>query len=103
MMLTSFAASAVSLTAFTPGELWPDDQGVPINAHGGGMLFHKGVYYWFGEHKIEGKAGNVAQVGVSVYSSRDLYNWKNEGVALAVSGTPGDPLEKGCIIERPKV
>ena len=92
-----------SLDAFSPGELWPDDQGIHINAHGGGILLHEGVYYWFGEHKIEGKAGNVAHVGVSVYSSRDLYNWKREGVALAVSETLGDPLEKGCIIERPKV
>ena len=24
--------------AFTPGELWPDNNGVHINAHGGGIL-----------------------------------------------------------------
>ena len=32
----------------------PDDtSGVPINAHGGGMLYRKGVYDWFGEFKTD--------------------------------------------------
>ena len=89
--------------AFTPGEIWPDDQGVHINAHGGGVLFHDGVYYWFGEHKIAGRGGNSAQVGVSCYSSKTLYDWKNEGVALAVEESNRSEITKGCIIERPKV
>lgn len=86
-----------------PGALWPDDQGVHINAHGGGVLFHEGLYYWFGEHKVEGDRGNRAHVGVSGYSSDDLYNWKNEGTALAVHEDTGSRLVEGCIIERPKV
>ena len=55
--------------SFQPGKLWPDNNGIHINAHGGGMLFREGKYYWFGEHKIEGDAGNRAQVGVHCYSS----------------------------------
>ena len=74
-----------------------------INAHGGGILLHDGVYYWFGEHKVEGEAGNRAQVGVHVYSSSDLYNWKDEGIALAVSDDPTSDITRGSIIERPKV
>ena len=88
---------------FRPGELWLDNNGVHINAHGGGVLFHAGVYYWFGEHKIAGEAANVAHVGVHVYSSTDLYNWKDEGIALAVSEDPQSPITRGCILERPKV
>ena len=88
---------------FRPGELWPDNNGVHINAHGGGVLFHEGVYYWFGEHKIAGEAGNAAHVGVHVYSSRDLFNWCDEGIALAVSDDPKSPITRGCILERPKV
>ena len=42
---------------FRPGALWPDDHGTHINAHGGGVMWHAGVYYWFGEHKIAGEAG----------------------------------------------
>ena len=91
------------IKSFRPGELWSDNNGVHINAHGGGVLFHSGVYYWFGEHKIEGEAGNAAHVGVHVYSSTDLYNWKDEGIALAVSDDPQSPITRGCILERPKV
>jgi hypothetical protein len=89
--------------AFHPGQLWLDNNGVHINAHGGGVLFHDGIYYWFGEHKVAGEKGNKAYVGVACYSSKDLYNWNNEGIALAVSKDPNHPLAEGCIIERPKV
>lgn len=99
----SFVSIRMSLTSFKPGQLWPDNNGVHINAHGGGILFHEGAYYWFGEHKIAGEAGNLAHVGVHVYSSTDLYNWRDEGVALAVSDDPGSPIVRGCILERPKV
>jgi hypothetical protein len=88
---------------FRPGELWPDTDGVPINAHGGGFLFRSGKYYWFGEFKTEGTGGNAANVGISVYSSRDLHHWKNGGIALKVSDDPGSDIVKGCILERPKV
>ena len=90
-------------TEFASGDLWPDERGTPINAHGGGILFHQNVYYWFGEHKIAGEAGNLAHVGVHGYSSSDLYNWKDEGIALAVSDDPGSEITKGCVLERPKV
>jgi len=90
-------------TSFNPGKLWLDTDGEHINAHGGGFLFYDNKYYWFGEHKISGKEGNKAMVGVRVYSSKDLYNWKNEGVALQVSNDLNSKLIKGCIIERPKV
>ncbi len=90
-------------TSFRPGQIWPDSNGVHINAHGGGVLFHDGVYFWFGEHKIAGAAGNAAHVGVHVYSSRDLGNWRDEGIALAVSDDPQSPIACGCILERPKV
>lgn len=86
---------------FRPGKLWFDTEGDLINAHGGGILYHQGVYYWYGEHK--GEESCAAYVGVTCYSSRDLYNWKNEGVAFSVSQTPGTPTESGCILERPKV
>jgi hypothetical protein len=89
--------------SFHPGAIWPDDHGVHINAHGGGILFQNGVYYWFGEHKIAGSAGNTAHVGVHCYSSTDLYNWKEKGIALSVSDDPASDLAKGCILERPKV
>lgn len=96
------------------GAVWRDTNGRPINAHGGGILFHKGTYYWYGELK-EGRTylpkvnqswggTRVLAGGVSVYSSKDLLTWKNEGVALAT--TPEDPdhdLAPENVLERPKV
>lgn len=90
-------------TQFAPGAVWPDDTGTHINAHGGGILLDEGVFYWFGEHKIAGDAGNVAHVGVHGYSSTDLYNWKDAGIALSVSEDPTSEIADGCILERPKV
>ena len=52
---------------------------------------------------IEGKIGNTAQVGVHLYSSSNLYNWKDEGIVFKVNHDKGSEIEKGCIIERPKV
>lgn len=98
---TSSVNSQNKYATFTPGEVWEDNQGVHVNAHGGGILFHEGTYYWFGEHK--GERSNAAFVGVTCYSSTDLYNWKNEGVALKVSDDEQSPIVKGSTIERPKV
>ncbi len=91
------------LSTFYPGAIWPDTSGTHINAHGGGLLHHDGVTYWFGEHKIEGRAGNRAMVGVHCYASQDLYNWEDQGIALAISDDPDSDIVKGCVIERPKV
>jgi hypothetical protein len=88
------------LNSFKPGELWKDTDGTHINAHGGGLLYKDGMYYWFGEHK---GTTNDARVGVMCYSSKDLYNWKNEGVAFSVSKDPNSEVTSGSIIERPKV
>jgi hypothetical protein len=89
--------------SFNPGEIWKDTDGVHINAHGAGILTEGNTYYLFGEHKIEGAKGNQSWVGVRVYSSKDLYNWKNEGVALKVTKDPASKLIEGSVIERPKV
>jgi hypothetical protein len=88
---------------FSPGEIWADNRGVPLNAHGGGVLRHEGIYYWFGEHKGEGEAGGRAETGVHVYASDDLCRWRDEGIALAVSNDAASEIARGCILERPKV
>lgn len=100
--LTFLSAQSSSLTydSFSPGEIWKDTDGTHINAHGGGFLFMDGTYYWYGEHK--GKSSK-AKVGIMVYTSDDLYNWKNEGVALSVSKDPDSEITSGSVMERPKV
>lgn len=83
---------------FYPGKLWVDQNGNHINAHGGGILYHEGTYYWYGE-----KRGTTESLGINVYSSQDLYNWKFEGLALAQSSDEQSPIAEGSIMERPKV
>ena len=104
LFLSALSCTDRRLKSFTPGAIWPDSRGVHINAHGGGILLDDGMYYWYGEHKTEGEGGNVANVGIRCYSSRDLYNWKDEGIVLSVMPEhSGSDIEKGCIMERPKV
>ena len=103
-ILSVSIGNAQEYTSFNPGEIWKDDQGTHINAHGGGVLYHDGIYYWYGEHKTSGRGGNRAQVGVSCYASTDLYNWEDKGIALPVDAEgSGSDIEKGSVIERPKV
>lgn len=93
--------NAARLNSFRPGDTWLDTEGQVINAHGGGFYVENGVYYWFGE--LKGQDG-LARAGISLYSSTDLYNWRNEGLVLAVDKTnPDSDIAEGAIIERPKV
>ncbi len=110
--LTLSAPAAVP--EFLPGEVWRDTAGQPINAHGGGVLYHNGVYYWYGELK-EGRTylpkvnqawggTRVVAGGVSCYASTNLYDWNNEGVALPSDArNPENDLACENVIERPKV
>lgn len=91
-------AQKVKYDNIEPDRIWLDNNGDTINAHGGNLLFVKGIYYWYGE-----KRGAAHSGGVNVYSSKDLYNWKFEKLALATSSTIGSDIETGCIMERPKV
>lgn len=88
-----------------PAQEWSDNKGKPINAHGGGILFYHGVYYWYGEHKIDGKSeADLADGGIHCYSSTDLMNWTDAGIVLGVDyNNAAVDLQYGCILERPKV
>lgn len=96
-----------------PGAVWPDTDGKPVNAHGGGVLFHEGSYYWYGEIK-QGKTylpdcnkswggTRVDVAGVSCYSSKDLSTWKNEGNVLPAAADEASDLHTKKVLERPKV
>ncbi len=98
-------SNAQKKSVFSPAKVWFDNKGLPINAHGGGVIFHEGMYYWYGEHKLEGKSeAKFADGGIHCYASKDLLNWKDKGVVLGVDfkDTTTD-LTYGCILERPKV
>jgi hypothetical protein len=96
---------AAALTDITPGQIWPDNNGIHINAHGGGILFFNGLYYWHGEYNIIGKAEkDTSDGGVACYTSSDLINWNNAGLVLSVDyNNLNSDIAYGCIFERPKV
>ena len=117
LSLQGLTQTSVNIPAKIPpminGEVWKDSKGNQINAHGGGIMLHKGIYYWFGEIK-KGKTWlvpnqqwedyRVPAGGVSCYSSKDLIHWKYQGVALkTVVGNPSHDLDTSKVIERPKV
>jgi len=84
---------------FRPGVPWLDTDGQHINCHGGGILYETNTFYWFGE--LRGSRGQLP--AVSVFSSKDLYHWKNEGAALTRLEDTNSVLARGCVVERPKV
>ena len=98
---------------FVPGEVWLDDEKNAINAHGGGLLYHDGTYYWYGEYKQgttvlpEGATWECYRTdvtGVSCYSSEDLLNWHFEGLALKAETKDSlHDLHPTKVVERPKV
>lgn len=98
---------------FYPGRLWLDTDGNAIQAHGGGIMFDEKseTYYWYGENK-DGEtyhthkkgAARVDIIGVSCYSSKDLWTWTNEGIVLPGEETnTTHDLHKSNVLERPKV
>lgn len=97
-----------------PGTVWKDTDGNPINAHGGGILYHEGTYYWYGECKGDStyrldwvktwECWRADAGGVACYSSKNLLDWKFEGIALPpVVGDADSDLHPSQVIERPKV
>ena len=114
LALVATHAAESALNQFAPGQIWRDTDGHPINAHGGGILFHQGIYYWYGEAKTgrtflpdSNKSWGGTRVdvtGVSCYSSTNLYDWKNEGlVLLPEPKAPEHDLHPSKVVERPKV
>lgn len=66
-----------------PGKVWFDTNGERIQAHGAGVFYEDGVYYWIGEDKSHTtKRGKIWTWGIHCYSSTDLCNWKDEGLIV---------------------
>ncbi len=97
VVATAFAQES----AFVNGQPWPDVAGRHINAHGGCVIQHDGNYYWYGEQRPD--RGYTMDGGIAVYSSTDLRHWTDCGLALRTSPEVGSDIERGCIMERPKV
>ena len=91
--------------AIYPGQPWLDTKGERIQAHGGGVFYENGVYYWYGENKehTDGKNG-VWTWGIKVYSSADLCNWTDMGYLIPpVLDDPNSALFPAKRVDRPHI
>jgi hypothetical protein len=67
---------------------WTDVQGTHISCHDGGVTRVGDTYYWYGTsyegnpQGIWGRRAAHLQKGFNVYSSKNLVDWKHEGVCL---------------------
>ncbi len=87
----------------------PDADGRHVNAHGGCVIAHDGQWLWYGEARPE---RGFTSLGVSLYTAPMTENtpatlsslcWKSHGVVLSVVDDTASLIQRGCIIERPKV
>jgi hypothetical protein len=83
-----------------PGITFKDTDGNLMDAHGGGIIKVCDTYYLHGEYFLSTTTDNDFN-GFSMYSSKDMATWKNEGIILPqqASGQLG-PNRKG---ERPHI
>ena len=102
------------MKSFLHGEInefidWHDTDGNIINASDGGIIYAEGKYHWYGMAfrplPMDGgpNGGQMTDMGVVMYESADLMNWKYEGVILEVSTDPKSELFAPLRFERPKI
>ncbi|HEX9060899.1 MAG TPA: dockerin type I domain-containing protein, partial [Clostridia bacterium] len=89
---------AASVTSIKSGVTWYDNNGKPVNAHGGGIWCENGKYYLYGEYC---SAGSELFTSVAMYSSTDLMNWTFEREILTVQA--GGELGPNRIGQRPHI
>jgi hypothetical protein len=93
-----FCIAAHPAETIKPGEVWPDDRGEHIQAHGGGVIQLGRTFYWFGEDRRQNLDRRSCHV--SCYSSTNLVDWFFCNDVLNMTApTNFDRL----VLERPKV
>jgi hypothetical protein len=88
-----------------PGQVWLDANGNRIHAHGGSIFYLEGTYYWYGENKEKTTGeSDIWHWGVRCYTSKDLYNWVDQGVIIPAR--PEDTtssLHPSAYMDRPHI
>ncbi len=70
-------------TSYTSGQFYYDTFSKYIESHSGDIRFFNGKWYWYGQIQNTNPP-EFESVGISVYSSTDLMNWKDEGAAFYI-------------------
>jgi hypothetical protein len=90
---------AAQSNSINPGDVWLDNRGQHIQAHGGGVIQLGDTFYWFGEDRTRGQ--DRSRRNVSCYSSTDLVHWTFRNQVLKLSNP--EQFNPGWVLERPKV
>lgn len=95
----------VTYNSIKPGKVWLDTEGKPIQAHGFQITCIGDTYYWYGENKADALLGTTRMFGgVRCYSSKDFYNWTDEGLILTPDSVdPLSPIHYTQKLERPHI
>jgi len=91
---------AAAAPLIRPGEVWLDNRGQPIQAHGGGILRVGDVWYWFGEDRTRDLPPGTR--AVACYASTDLVHWTFRRQVFR-GPTPDPGTGEDYVLERPKV
>ncbi|MDB5279622.1 MAG: glycoside hydrolase [Ferruginibacter sp.] len=91
--------------SITPGAIWLNTDGKPIQAHGFSVFYKDGTYYWYGENKeFTTQGSNIWTYGIRCYTSKDFYNWQDRGFIIPPDMTNiYSPLNPSQWIDRPHI
>lgn len=91
-------SSQAAMQTIRNDQFWKTTDGSFIYSQGGGVIKVGDTWYWYGV-KYKGavtyaanpvaKNGDIGFMGVTCYSSKDLVNWKDEGLALEPNQASG--------------
>jgi hypothetical protein len=103
--LPAMVRAAPARRTFTPGQVWLDTAGRPIQAHGGSIFQIGDTFYWYGENKEKTLGGRgIWHWGVRAYASKDFYNWTDAGLIIPpVTDDPLSPLHPSSQLDRPHI
>lgn len=101
--LILFSQQSGKMDAIYSGTPWFDQNGNIVSAHGANIIKEKNTLYLFGEAHTD---TSNAFAGFNCYSSKDLYNWKFENIALPLQKSgklgPNRVGERAKVMKCPK-
>ncbi|WP_405015024.1 RICIN domain-containing protein [Kitasatospora sp. NBC_01539] len=94
-------ARAATVSTFTPGTAWTDQNGNALQLHGLGIVRSGDTWYGFGEDKNGESSADTSFRSIPCFTSTDLRTWTYRSSALPRQA--GGDLGPNRIVERPKV
>lgn len=107
LSVQEYPTQPVQYSSIRSGEVWVDNNGKPIHAHGFQIFYNEkdSTYYWYGENKQDALQGTSRMFGgVRLYTSKDFYNWTDRGLIITPDTiNPMSPIHYSQKLERPHI